>query len=132
LNFGRIGRWAKKLSGLEVVLTSADLVKIVLGKFACFCLKTRFEADFGTGIQVALSHYVCRLKSQRAPIAVPTFYGSAPFDGEKAELELAVEPEIQETLTREARRQEVPVSRLLTHAVFVYIADLDAAAHGAS
>lgn len=107
-------------------------MEVVLGKFACFCLETRFGSDFATGVQVALHHYTRRLKSHREPIVVPAFYLGRGPDGVEAEFDLAVESEIEATLEREARRQAVPVEQLLAHAVFVYIADLDAATHGAS
>jgi hypothetical protein len=106
-------------------------VKIVLGKFACFCLKTRFGSDVTTGAQTALRHYTRRLKSQREPAVIPAFCRGRVPDGAEAEFDLAVEPEEEAILEKEARRQAVPMEQLLSHAVFVYIADLDAAAHGA-
>ena len=80
---------------------------------------------------MALRHYTRRLKSQREPVVIPAFCRGPAPDGAEAEFDLAVEPEIEATLEREARRQAVPVEQLLAHAVFVYIADLDAATHGA-
>ena len=41
------------------------------------------------------------------------------------ELDLALDPEICESLQREARRQAVDMSRLFNHAVFVYLADME-------
>jgi hypothetical protein len=112
------------------VVLASRAVKFVLGKFACFCLETRFGSDVPIGAQAALRHYTRRLKSQKEPVAVPSFYlGQAP-DGAEAELDLAVEPEIEALLENEAQRQAVPVERLLAHAVFVYVADLDVTVGG--
>jgi hypothetical protein len=101
-------------------------VKLALGKFACFCIETRFGADLQAGVQAALRHYTRRLKSAGRPADVPSFGRDQVPDGSGAEFELDVDPGIQEMLEREARDQSVDVEQLLIHAVFVYLADLDA------
>jgi len=59
------------------------------------------------------------------PPPFPGFCRDQASDGSGAEFELAVDPEIQTKLEREARRQAVQLEQLLVHAVFVYLADLD-------
>jgi hypothetical protein len=104
------------------------MVKVALGKFACFCIETRFGSDLHGGVRAALRFYVRSLESALTPIAVPAFYlhlDRAP-GASAVEFDLAVEPEVETALVEEARRQAVGMQQLLTHAVFVYLADLDA------
>jgi hypothetical protein len=103
-------------------------VKIVLGKFPCFCIETLFGSDLDGGVQAALRFYARSLESAIPPIAVPDFYlylDRTPGSSE-VELDLAVDAEVEAALVREARKQDVGMRQLLTHAVFVYLADLDA------
>ena len=86
-------------------------------------------ADLAGGVRAALHHYVYRLKSSLALITPPRFLpegGSRA--GDASALEVAVPPEIEATLEGHARRHQVPLSQVLAHAVFTYLADLDAAA----
>jgi len=100
-------------------------MRVMLGKFACFSIEARFGADLASGVQAALRHYTRRLKSAKEPVAIPAFCRNQALDGSGAEFELAVEPAIQATLEREARRQAVRIDQLLVHAIFVYLADMD-------
>jgi hypothetical protein len=102
-------------------------MKVALGTFACFCIEARFGPDPAAGVQAALRHYTRRLKSSKVPLPPPRFSRFATPDGSGAEFELDVEPDIQAALEEEARDKSVPVEQLLVHAVFVYLADLDAA-----
>jgi hypothetical protein len=102
-------------------------MKIMLGTFGCACMEARFGSDLSTGVQVAMRHYTRRLRSARKPIPIPRFFGEGAQQGERIELEVPFEPEVQETLEREARKREVLLDQLLSHAVFVYLADLDVA-----
>lgn len=101
-------------------------MKVVLGTFACFCIENQLGLDLSTGLQQALRHYSRRLESATKPVALPGFSSDQASDGQAAEFELPVEPEIEAMLMRESRAQEVPIEQLLDHAVFVYMADLDA------
>jgi hypothetical protein len=110
-------------------------VKVVLGTFACFCIENQLGLDLSTGVEQALRHYARRLESATKPVALPRFShdqasDDQASDGQAAEFELPVEPEIEAMLMRESRLREVPIERLLAHAVFVYMADLDSAPWG--
>ncbi|MGB7587355.1 MAG: hypothetical protein WBM00_01460 [Solirubrobacterales bacterium] len=105
-------------------------MKIALGKFARFGLETRFRNDVGVGVQAALLHYARRLRSGRPPVDIPALFRSqapAPHDA-GGTFYLPVDPEIEVALERKALEHRVPVGQVLDHAVFVYLADLDAAA----
>jgi hypothetical protein len=101
-------------------------MKIALGRFACFCIETRFGSDLRGGVQAALRFYTRSLESAMPPIAVPAFYFYLDRTSEsyEVEFELAVDPEVEAALVKEASRQTVGMQQLLTHAVFVYLADL--------
>ena len=101
-------------------------MKIMLGTFACFCLEARFGPDLSTGVQAAVRHYTRRLRSARKPVPIPRFLREEVQQGGRIELDVPFEPEVQEILEREAREREVFLDQLLSHAVFVYLADLDA------
>jgi hypothetical protein len=107
------------------------ILRVVLEPFAVASLETRFGSDVSVGTQAALRHYVRRLRSQRKPVAIPSFR-RGPEAGTLAgpELELSVPPDVEAALTREARRQGVSLERIVAHAVFVYVADLEAPAPG--
>jgi hypothetical protein len=102
-------------------------MKIMLGTFACFCMEARFGPDLSTGVQVAVRHYTRRLRSARKPVPIPRFLRDQPQQGGRIEVEVPFEPDVQEMLEKEAREREVFLDQLLSHAVFVYLADLDAA-----
>jgi hypothetical protein len=101
-------------------------MKIMLGTFACFCIETRCGPDLGAGAQTALRHYAERLRSRR-PVPIPRFLRERPAEGVRVELELTIEPEVREILELEASERKVRLEHLLSHAVFVYLADLDVA-----
>ena len=101
-------------------------MKIVLGKFACFCIENRFGSDLRGGVQAALRFYARSLESATIPIAIPAFCVDETLKSSQMEFDLAVEAEVEAALVKEARRQAVGMRQLLTHAVFVYLANLDA------
>ena len=106
-------------------------MKVALGKFAQSGIEARLGADVAAGVQEALRHYSRRLRSGWPPVAIPLFCRdrpprSAPRETEVA-FDLAVDPEIERDLKREATRQGAPIAQVLNHAVFVYLADLDTA-----
>lgn len=111
-------------------------LKISLEPFARECVESSFGSDLRAGTEAAIRHYARRLRSPRQPLAVPGFGRDgearpALSAGAKVELELPLLLEDEAALRREARRQWVTVDRLVSHAIFVYFADLDAAASGA-
>ncbi|HVD41384.1 MAG TPA: hypothetical protein VNC16_10340 [Solirubrobacterales bacterium] len=98
------------------------MVNVELGKLAC----TGLEGHFGNleaGARKALLHYVYKLKAGRQPVAAPRFL-KAPLDP-AAKFDLTLDRETEARLAQEACRQHTTVSRLATHAVMVYLAELE-------
>jgi len=100
-------------------------VKVTLDKFAKLGIEVQLRTDLATGVEAALVHYVDRIESGRAPVPPPRFLRDEAFGAEEAALELAVAADARAILEREARTHQIPVSQVLAHAVFVYLADLD-------
>jgi hypothetical protein len=116
-------------TGINVTkLHGSDLVKILLGPFAQDSIEDRFGPHLSRGIQSALRHYARRVRSARRPPVVPLFMREEEIDRATAtELEVAVPYEVQSALEREARAQGLPLERIVTHALFVYLSDVDTA-----
>jgi hypothetical protein len=71
----------------------------------------------------AAEYYVSERGSERVTQRLPRFRRepAAP----RAPVEIDLEPEVWEALQKEARRQGVPVERVLEHAALRLVADLD-------
>ena len=105
-------------------------MKVTLGPFACSSLESRFGGHASMAAGTAVRWYADRLESDVRPVDVPSFARneSAPGGSEGTELEFAVGPDIEATLIEEAQRCGVPLDRLVSHAVFVLLSDLEIAA----
>jgi len=101
-------------------------VKVALGGFARSGIETRFGADLDAGVEAAAVHYARRLRSARPPVAVPGFLRGAASRTTRS-LEVPLRPEVETALEGEAKRSGAPLERILAHAVFVFLADMDAA-----
>lgn len=101
-------------------------MKVALGGFARSGIETRFGADLDAGVQAAARHYARRLRSARPPVAAPRFLRGATSRTARS-LEVPLSPEVERALEREADRSRVPMDQVLAHAVFVFLADMDAA-----
>jgi len=100
-------------------------MKVLLEPFARESIETRFGSDLTSATGAALRHYARRLRSNRRPLAVPDFRrGTEPTPGALT-LELPLSATVEETLAAEAAAQGVSIDRLVSHAVFVYLSDLD-------
>jgi hypothetical protein len=88
------------------------------------------RGDIEAAVNAALLHYADKLRSGRAPIALPGFCRDQVDPA--AVLDLAVEPRCQALLVRDAARQGITVSRLAAHAVLIYLAELDFLTSGAT
>jgi len=99
------------------------VVNVELGKLACNGLEGHFGADLTAGARKALLHYAYKLKAGRKPIAAPRFLRgeSSP----QAKFDLTLDRETEALLAQEARLQRTTTSRLATHAVLLYLAELD-------
>jgi hypothetical protein len=100
-------------------------MKVALGGFARSGLEARLGTDVAAGVRAALLHYTRRLRSGRKPVALPRFGPEPQPEAPAIDLELSIDPEIERALERETRRQGASLQQLTTHAVFVYLADLD-------
>ena len=101
-------------------------MRVAIGKFAQSGIETRLGADVAAVVGDGLAHYTRRLTSGEPPLEVPRFCADH-FQGDAEEqVEVPLDPEVEEALKREARRQQVPLTRILSHAVLVYLARLDA------
>lgn len=99
------------------------MVSVELGKLACTGLEGHFGADLSVGARKALLHYAYKLKAGRKPIAAPRFL--KPPASPEAKVDLTLDRETEALLAQEARRQRTTTSRLATHAVLVYLAELE-------
>ncbi|HEX5711809.1 MAG TPA: hypothetical protein VFX85_00680 [Solirubrobacterales bacterium] len=99
-------------------------MRVSLGKFACSGIEAHLGEDIPAGVRTALSHYARKLKAGRGPLAPPTFLGDLTPPGATT-FDLAVDPETEAVLDREAKRQGTTLSQLAAHTVMVYLAELD-------
>jgi len=110
-------------------------MRIELGTFARAGIESHYGSDLDAGVRAALVHYTRRLRSARRPMALPTFQAGASSADSDVALELQVDPSVTAALQHEVDRHGVSVQELTTHAVLVYLADLDRAGiqdHGAA
>ncbi len=105
-------------------------MRVALGKFAQSGIAAQHGDDVVTGVEKGLLHYARRLRSGWTPVGIPTFALDMPPTSAD-EFEVTVGPEAEAVLEYEARRQEVPMHLLITHAVHTYLADLDSLFAGA-
>jgi hypothetical protein len=99
------------------------MVRVELGKLACSGLEGHFGPDLGVGARKALLHYAYKLKAGRKPIAAPRFLNATTEV--EAEFDLTLDRETEALLAQEAKRLRISTTRLATHAIFVYLAELD-------
>jgi hypothetical protein len=98
------------------------MVTVELGKLACSGLEGHF-GDIEAGARKALLHYVYKVKVGRKPVGAPRFL-KAPSDT-AAKFDLTFDRDTEALLAQEAAEQHTTVSRLATHAVLVYLAELE-------
>jgi hypothetical protein len=105
----------------------SDPVNIVLEPFARGAIESRFGSDLNRGAQSALRHYARRVRSRRRPPLVPDFMrkGDSVDRSMATELDIAVPYEVSAILRREAQMQRVTVDRIVAHAIYVYLADME-------
>lgn len=99
------------------------MVSIELGKIACDGLEGHFGSDLEGGARKALLHYAYKLRSGRRPVAAPPFL--APTSKVEARFDLTLDRETEAMLAQEASRMRISTTKLATHAVLVYLAELD-------
>lgn len=102
-------------------------MKISLGSFARLGIESQLGSDIPGTVQAALCHYSGKLKAGRPPISPPPFLlrQSAENGAGSDAFDLAVDPEVEALIEREAERQGTDVSQLASHSVLVYLSELD-------
>jgi hypothetical protein len=105
-------------------------MKVVLGQLARTGLEAQLGPDVEAGVRVALIRYAESIEFGREPLAFPRFRRQQrPRQASLTDLELQIEDEdLGEMLAREVSLQGVSPEQLVTHAVFLCLADLDRAA----
>jgi hypothetical protein len=99
------------------------MVTVELGKLSRTGLEGHFGTDLTVGARKALLHYAYKLRVGRRPIAAPRFLDS-PSPAE-AQFDLTLDRDTEALLSQEACRLRIDTTRLATHAVLVYLAELD-------
>jgi hypothetical protein len=97
-------------------------MKVFVGSLARSGLETRVGPNLPAAVNTALVYYVGKLNSGRRPAPVPKFLIS---DETKPKVEVEVDERIEAALFTDAERQGVDPSDLATHAVLVYLGELD-------
>ncbi len=106
-------------------------MRVALGKFTQSGIEQEHGEDVAGTVERGLLHYTRRLRSGWTPAGIPSFSREAPLSPAD-EFEVRVGPEAEAVLEYEARRQQVPMHLLISHAVLTYMADLDALFAGAT
>lgn len=100
-------------------------MRIALGKFACSGIEAHLGDDIPAAVRTALLHYTRKLKAGRRPVAPPRFLDAQEAPEAEVSFDLAVDPETEAVLEREALRQRTTMTRLASHTVLVYLAELE-------
>jgi hypothetical protein len=101
-------------------------VKIVLGPVARGGIESHLGSDLPAGIRAALFHYVGKLRNGRGPVEYPSFLLGKGFGEPALEVEVELNTEVEAAIVGEARRQNLTVTELASHAILAYLAELDA------
>ena len=98
------------------------MVNVELGKLACSGLEGHF-GDLEAGARKALLHFAYKLRVGRKPVPAPRFL-ETPIEPD-ARFDLTLDRDSEALLAQEATRQHTTVTRLATHAVMIYLAELE-------
>ncbi len=109
-------------------------MKVTLGQFACSGLESQVGTDLTAAVETAIRHYTGKLTYGRPPQPFPRFLGTersqdfgtdTSAENELEELEVALDFQTEALLRREAMKYDTDVDAIATHAVMVYLAELD-------
>lgn len=100
-------------------------MKIALGTFLRFGIESELGADLASSVRVALCHYSDKVRSGKEVEPPPRFLSGRVEPDNGYRLDLALDPEVEVALEREAARQGIDVPTLVNHSLHVYLADLD-------
>lgn len=103
-------------------------MRVVLGTFARSGIEACFGGDIAEGVRTALRHYTQHGMSALDSVVLARLCRERPSVGSRHNLELTVEPEIEQALESRARAWgDLSVEELASHAVLVYLAEVDRA-----
>jgi hypothetical protein len=94
-------------------------LRVSLGTFACSCIEARFGEDIGTAVETALDRYADRIESRTRDLPMPLFWFGRDTSEAQVELDVQVDSRKRRLFEVEARRQDLTIEQLLTHAVFL-------------
>lgn len=100
-------------------------MKISLGTFACMGVEAHLGSELSVGVHAALMEYTSQLGSDLPPPAIPHLARECPSAQPAKVLDLPLNEETVELLKCEAARQRTTVSKLVSHSVLVYLAEID-------
>lgn len=100
-------------------------MRVALSKFACDGIEAQLGAGAPTGVRMALFHYAGKLTTGRRTTPIPSFLIDSGTPEPATTFDLIVDPETEELLEEEAARQGVEMEQLVSHAVLVYLAELE-------
>lgn len=102
-------------------------MKVVLGTFTRSGIEALLGGDIAACVRAALGRYAERVELEPTRRAIPGRPDLRPTSV-GAEIELALDPEVEAALEREARESGgASLDQVVTHAVLAYLADLDRA-----
>lgn len=100
-------------------------MRVALSKFACDGIEAQLGAGAPTGVRMALFHYAGKLATGRRTTPFPSFLTDRGPAEPATTFDLIVDPETEALLKEEAAKQGVEMERLVSHAVLVYLAELE-------
>lgn len=101
-------------------------MKLALGTFTRSGIEACLGGDIDAGVEAALRYYAQTRERQPELPSLARICAEQPGTRAGDELDLALDPQIEEALESEAQRaDQASVGQLGVHAVLVYLADLD-------
>lgn len=96
-------------------------MRVSLGTFAYSCIEARFGEDVDATVEAALDRYADRIESGTQDLPMPIFWFGRAVTEAQFDIDIDVDSRKRRLLEVEARRQELTIEQLLTHAVFLYL-----------
>ena len=100
-------------------------MKVILGNLARSGIEARLGGDVAEVVRGALRRYAEDLTAGREQLTYPGFRLSPSELSPVEDVELSLDIELEEVLEAEVRRQDVSMEQLVSHAVFLCLAEID-------
>jgi hypothetical protein len=100
-------------------------MKVELGPLACAGINRHLGGDARSAVEKAVFLYASRLKAGRPVPELPRFLNGTVTSEPQLVLDLDFDAETEEQLLFEAANQGGSVEQLVSHAVLIYLAELD-------